>query len=80
MATDDKKPFSCLYVIKTTLVHVRKSIDISIQKTLARLGEFDNDPKSKEVLEALSLLHSLRKEVDAFPLKYKDILKESKDE
>lgn len=67
MTQDSAKPFSVGYVLRTTQKHVRKSIDISIQKTFARMGEFMNDPvKSREVFLTLALLHAMRKQSDDF--------------
>ena len=61
------KPFSMGYVLRTTAKHMRKSIDISIRKTFERVSEFgDNQPKSKEVFETLSFLHTMRKQLDDF--------------
>ena len=61
------KPFSMGYVLRTTAKHMRKSIDISIRKTFERISEFDGDqPKSKEVFETLSFLHTMRKQLDDF--------------
>ena len=62
-----EKPFSRAYVLNVTLTHVRRSIDISIEKTVARIGEFaDNQEKSQEVLMTLSDLYSMRKMNDDF--------------
>lgn len=56
-----KKPFSKDFVIKTTLAHQRKCVDISIQKTANRIAEFEGDAEmSKEILQTLSCLHSMR--------------------
>lgn len=67
------KPFSQGYVLRTTAKHMRKSIDISIRKTFERIKDFDgNVEKSKEVFNALSVLHNLRKQLDDFQLSFKD--------
>lgn len=58
-------PFSREYVIHTTVKHMRKSVDISIEKTFKRIEEFANDPvKSIEVLVTLSELNTLRNNLD----------------
>lgn len=64
---DQKPPFSCSYVLKTTAKHMRKSIDISIRKTFERVEEFsDNREKADEVFKTLSALHTMRKQLDDF--------------
>jgi hypothetical protein len=61
------KPFSQAYVLRTTLKHMRKSVDMSISKTFERMAEFkDNQVKSSEVFQTLTKLHALRKEMDNF--------------
>jgi len=61
------RPFSCSYVIRTTVKHMKKNIDISIRKTFERIKEFDGDQiKSQEVFKTLSMLHTLRKEIEDF--------------
>ena len=65
--TEDEKPFSQAYVLRTTAKHMRKSIDISIRKTFDRVSEFaENRAKSEEVFLTLSLLHQMRKQLDDF--------------
>ena len=67
MENSTSKPFSQAYVLRTTLKHMRKSVDISISKTFERVDEFkDNQAKSSEVFQTLATLHSLRKSVDSF--------------
>jgi hypothetical protein len=64
------RPFSVEYVLSTTAKHMRKSIDISIRKTLDRLPEFADDPvKSVVVFNALTQLHAMRKQIDDFQSK-----------
>ena len=71
-----EKPFSMGYVLRTTVKHMRKSIDISIRKTYARIPEFEgNGEKSKEVLETLSKLHQMRNELDMFQTANKEHFK-----
>ena len=67
MAENQVKPFSMGYVLRTTAKHMRKSIDISIRKTFKRVAEFaDDQEKSREVFETLSVLHTMRKQLDDF--------------
>jgi hypothetical protein len=62
-----KNPFDMDYVLKITSDHMRKSIDISIKKTFARFPEFLSNPeKSIELFNTLSVLHRMRKNIDAF--------------
>lgn len=72
----ENKPFSMSYVLRTTAKHMRKSIDISIRKTFERMPEFDNTEKSREVLETLSTLHQMRKQLDDFQAANKEQFKE----
>ena len=66
------KPFSLDYVLGTTSKHMRKSIDISIRKTVDRIADFDgNLEKSQEVFKTLAMLHTLKKQVDNFQSQYK---------
>lgn len=61
------KPFSIGYVLRTTASHMRKSIDLSINKTFDRVGEFAEDKdKSAEVFKTLAHLHLMRKQLDDF--------------
>jgi DNA replication protein DnaD len=61
---DKLKPFDRSYVVSTTVKHMLKCIDMSIAKTIARISDFDNDSgKSAEVLQTLSDLHMLRKQI-----------------
>jgi len=67
------KPFSMGYVLRTTLKHMRKSVDISIKKTLDRISDFNGDQeKSQEVFKTLTLLHTMKKMLDDFQLKFND--------
>lgn len=70
---NNSKPFSMDYVLRTTTKHMRKSVDISIKKTFSRIAEFDgNAEKSKEVLETLSALHAMQRQLDGFQSKNKE--------
>lgn len=65
MESIDPTPFTGDYVIALTLKHMRKSLDISIAKTLARIAEFDgNQEKSQEVFKTLIALHTLKKSLE----------------
>jgi len=58
---DRQIPFSMQFVIQTTLRHMHKDIDLSIEKTLARIPEFEGDSvKSKEIFSTLAQLSVLR--------------------
>jgi len=57
--------FSRSYVIGVTFEHMIRSVNISIDKTVARLPELGNED-SKEVLETLSELHKLRESLEAY--------------
>lgn len=64
------------YVLRTTAKNMRKSIDISIRKTFERVSEFSDDrDKSSEVFKTLSLLHTMRKNLDDFQASYSDSFK-----
>lgn len=48
---------------------MQNAVTTSINKTAARIAEFENDPeKSKEVLTALSQLHKMKQGLDDFKL------------
>jgi hypothetical protein len=67
MEEDKQKPFDAGYVLRVTAKHMRKSIDISIRKTFARVAEFGgNQEKSTEVFKALSILHTMRQQLDDY--------------
>jgi hypothetical protein len=67
MEEDKQKPFDAGYVLRVTAKHMRKSIDISIRKTFSRVAEFDgNKEKSAEVFKTLSILHTMRKQLDDY--------------
>jgi hypothetical protein len=63
------KPFSRSFVVNVTIRNMRKSVDISIKKTLKRVGEFSQDrEKSQEILETLSCLYSIQKQLDSIKI------------
>jgi hypothetical protein len=64
---EDKPPFSKSFVMKTTFRHMRRSVDISIRKSFERFQDFDKDSEvGKEIMETLSVLHTVRKVLDDF--------------
>jgi len=66
-----QRPFDIGYVLSHTARHMRKSIEISIQKTVNRIPEFAGDrAKSEEVFMTLSALHALKSQVDEFLAAY----------
>jgi len=53
--------------MRTTFRHMRRSVDISIRKSFERFKDFDNDSRAgKEIMETLSVLHTVRKMLDDF--------------
>ena len=57
-----KPPFSMSYVLAETYRHLHRSIDISVQKTLSRLADFEDEPeKVKEIMLTLTNLNRLSK-------------------
>ena len=64
---NDKPPFSRTFVMKTTFRHMKRSIEISISKSFERLKDFENDSETgKEIIETLSVLHTLTKVLEDF--------------
>jgi len=46
---------------------MRRSVDISIRKSFERFQDFENDSATgKEIMETLSVLHTVRKMMDDF--------------
>lgn len=46
---------------------MRRSVDISIRKSFERFQDFENDSDTgKEIMETLSVLHTVRKMMDDF--------------
>jgi len=71
------KPFSKAFVMRTTLRHMRRSVDISIGKSFERFKDFDQDSETgREIMETLSVLHTLRKMLDDFQLNNPDLFSE----
>jgi len=68
------KPFSKSFVMRTTFRHMRRSVDISIRKSFERFKDFDNDSKvGQEIMETLSVLHTVRKMLDDFQLENSEL-------
>jgi hypothetical protein len=64
------KPFDMGYVLKVTAKHMKRSIEISMNKTLARAPELVTDAeKSLELFSTLSVLQNMRKQIDDFQTK-----------
>jgi hypothetical protein len=60
-------PFSRSFVMKTTLRHMKRSIDISIRKSFERLKDFENNSETgTEILGTLSNLHTLQRMLEDF--------------
>lgn len=61
------KPFTMDYVLRTTARHMKSNVEVSINKTLSRIKEFEGDQaKSQEVFKTLAQLHTLRRQVEDF--------------
>ena len=77
----DKPPFSKSFVMKTTFRHMRRSVDISIRKSFERFQDFDKDTDAgREIMETLSVLHTVRKLLDDFQENNKHLFNDSKGE
>ncbi len=75
----DKPPFSKSFVMKTTFRHMRRSVDISIRKSFERFQDFDKDSEvGREIMETLSVLHTVRKVLDDFQENNKQLFSDSK--
>ena len=71
---NQKIPFSMVFVLSTTLKHMKKCVDISIGKTVNRVSEFEGDAtKSREIIGTLSELHSLNRMIEDFQNKIKTL-------
>jgi hypothetical protein len=79
MVENDKPPFSKSFVMKTTFRHMRRSVDISIRKSFERFQDFDkNSEVGREIMETLSVLHTVRKVLDDFQENNKQLFNDSK--
>ena len=56
--TIHNRGFSKSHIIKTTLYHTKRSVDISIEKCLSKINE--HPEKSQDILDTLQLLNSLK--------------------
>lgn len=75
----ENKPFSKSFVMRTTFRHMRRSVDISIRKSFERFKDFDeNAPEGKEIMETLSVLHTVRKMFDDFQANNPELFTEKK--
>ena len=75
----DKPPFSKSFVMKTTFRHMRRSVDISTRKSFERFQDFDkNSEVGREIMETLSVLHTVRKVLDDFQENNKQLFNDSK--
>jgi hypothetical protein len=78
---EDKPPFSKSFVMKTTFRHMRRSVDISIRKSFERFQDFDKDSDiGRDIMETLSVLHTVRKVLDDFQENNKHLFSDSKGE
>lgn len=67
MAENKTPPFTRDYVIRTTVKHCKRNIEISTRKTLERVGEFAGDPeKSSEIFKTLTELQTLKNAIEQF--------------
>lgn len=72
------KPFSADHVLRVTLRHMQRQINISIQKTIIRMSEFtDNPEKAKEALFTLGELGRLNALLEEICNHNKDIFKDA---
>jgi len=63
--------------MRTTFKHMKRSVDISIGKSFERFQDFDNDSQTgKEIMETLSVLHTVRKMLDDFQVNNPEIFEE----
>jgi hypothetical protein len=75
----DKPPFSKSFVMKTTFRHMRRSVDISIRKSFERFQDFDKESiAGREIMETLSVLHTVRKVLDDFQENNKHLFNDNK--
>lgn len=71
------KPFSNSYVMKETIKHMQNCVRISLNKTLARMPEFKDDPeKNKELMTTLSNLDKLNRLMENIRDNNQSVMKE----
>ena len=64
-------PFTRGYVLRLTVKHMRRVVDTSINKTLARIEELSGDrEKSKELFDTLIHLNTLRSLLDKYQAEF----------
>lgn len=64
---DKVKPFSTEYVMGTTARHVLKSVDLSVEKTMGRIPDFEPDTaKAQEVFKTLTSLQAFKQHIQSF--------------
>lgn len=69
MTNTYKKPFSESYVIALTSKHCKLAVDTSIERTLARIADFDgNREKSEEIFKTLARLQALKNSILQFEI------------
>ena len=67
--------FTKEYVLRTTLSHMVESVNISVSKTISRLGEFEHEPdKLREIQETLVSLNELKKMLQGIKDENADLL------
>jgi hypothetical protein len=60
---------------------MRRSVDISIRKSFERFQDFDKDSDiGRDIMETLSVLHTVRKVLDDFQENNKHLFSDSKGE
>lgn len=71
-------PFTKAHVLRVTVNHQRRAIDLSIRKTTQRWEEFKENPyKTKEIVETLMELHTMRAMLDDYQDKNSELFKET---
>ena len=62
-----KRPFTLEYVIDATKDNMVKSVDFSINRTIQRLEEFDEDPKGqKRIHDTLKRLTEIKDHINGY--------------
>ena len=78
MTSHNTSAFDHDYVIKITLEHMKNSISISIQKTISRIPEFeDNAEKSEELKRTLLSLSNLNYLINQIEINNGELLNET---
>jgi len=58
--------FSRKYVMSVTFQHMKRAVDISIDKTISRLDELENSDFGAEVMTTLSQLHAIKRTLNQY--------------